>query len=80
MQKLVRAVVGEVETNTSAAFAASHDLKVLDESTRREDGRRRPATRLGGRKAKPKTTVATAAAKKADSSAKSDNPPSKESA
>ena len=83
MQELVRAVVGDQEVNVGRAYAEAKGLKVLDEPTHRPDGRPRPETRRGGRPNKPRqgieTTVAkAAAAKKAESSAAHDNPPSKE--
>lgn len=82
-QQLVRAVIGDREVNVSAAYAKTHDLTVLDEPTHRPDGRARAETRSGGRKAKPKTSVAKAAATKkaaakSAESAESDNPPSEE--
>lgn len=77
MSNLVRAVIGDQEINVSPEYAESKGLKVLDEPTHREDGRVRPATRRGGRPAKPKTSVAVAAEKKAASSA-DNNPPSTE--
>jgi len=63
-QKLVRVRIGDTETNVGAAYAKTHDLDVLDEPTVNDDGSRREPTRKGGRRAKPKTTVAQAAAKK----------------
>lgn len=65
MPDLVRVRIGDVEKNVGRAFAEVHDLKVLDEPTHSPDGRPREETRAGGRPRKPKTTVATAAAKKA---------------
>lgn len=85
MPELVRAVIGDQEVNVSAAYAQTHDLTVLDEPTRREDGRRISATRRGGRRAKPKMSVDEASTAKKKAAAKSaetaetDNPPSKES-
>lgn len=81
MQKLVRAVIGDQEVTVSAAYAAAHDLEVVDQPTHRADGRAVPATRRGGRPVKPKTSVAKqaaakkAAAKSADSA---ESTPSKE--
>ena len=66
MPDLVRVVIGDVEKNVGRGFAEAKGLKVLDEPTHTGDGRPRPATRLGGRPVKPKTSVAKkAAAKKA---------------
>lgn len=66
MSDLVRVSIGGFEKNVGAAFAAQHDLTPLDESPRKSDGSLRPATRSGGRRVKPRTTVAkSAAAKKA---------------
>lgn len=62
---LVRAVIGEREVNVGEAYAAAHELEVLDEPTRNPDGSPRPETRRGGRPLKPAVSVAEAAAKKA---------------
>lgn len=70
----------DLSRTTSAARAAAAGWDLLDEPTHNQDGRIRPDTRLNGRKAKPKTSVADAAAEKkaAKSAASTDNPPSKE--
>jgi hypothetical protein len=67
MPDLVRVTIGKVEKTVGATFAESKGLDVLkDEPTTRPDGRPRETTRTGGRRMKPKTTVAKkAAAKKA---------------
>lgn len=80
MPNLVRAVIGDREVNVSPEYAKAKGLKVLDEPTARPDGRLRPTTRRNGRPAKPKTSVAEAAAKKAAESAEVSptDPPSKE--
>jgi hypothetical protein len=64
MSDLVRACLGSVEKSVSRGLAERHDLKILDESAYRPDGRIRPTTRVGGRPKKPKTSVAESAAKK----------------
>lgn len=62
---LVRVRVGDREFNVGAAYAESHKLTVLDdEPTHTPTGEARPVTRAGGRKVKPKTSVAESAAKK----------------
>lgn len=76
MSNLVRAVIGDREVNVSAEYAEAHGLEVLDESVRRPDGRLKPETRRKGRPVKPQTTVADAAAKKADQPTAADTPPS----
>lgn len=58
MSGLVRVRLDGVEKNVGAAFAEKHGLEVLDEPTARPDGSVRPTTRKGGRREKPKTTVA----------------------
>lgn len=66
MPELVRVRIGGVEKNVGKAFAAKHDLTVLDEPTTKGDGSPRETTRKNGRRAKPKTTVDdSATAKKA---------------
>lgn len=69
MSKLVRVRLNGVEKNVGAAFAERFDLKVLDEPTHRPDGQLRGVTRAHGRPAKPKTTVAEAAAAKQEKKA-----------
>lgn len=82
MPNLVRAVIGNQEVNVSPEYAESKGLEVLEESAYREDGQIRPATRRGGRRAKPKTSVAEKASEKkaaAKSAEPADtNPPSPE--
>lgn len=53
------------EATLSAAFVAGTDLQVLDVPATDLRGRPLPASRKGGRRMKPKTTVAEAAVKKA---------------
>lgn len=78
MSNLVRVREGDAEFNVGRAYAEAHDLEILDESPTTRDGQLRATTRSGGRKRKPKTSVAEAAEKKAAKSAeKSDtNQPS----
>lgn len=64
MSDLVRVRIGKVEKNVGADYAEIHELEVLDEPTHNDDGTLRVETREGGRQAKPKTTVAAAAAQK----------------
>ena len=67
MAELVRARLdGGVEKNVSDALAKKAGLTVLDESTRNADGTLRGDIRRAGRPRKQKTTVAQAAAEKAD--------------
>lgn len=67
------------EFNVGAAHAAAHNLEVIDEDPRTRDGQLRPATRLKGRKRKPRVSVAEKAAeKKAVQSAATTNPDSQE--
>lgn len=63
-QELVRVRIDDIETNVGAAFAEAEGLEVLDEPTTNPDGSRREETRVNGRKAKPKTSVAEKAAEK----------------
>lgn len=64
--ELVRVRFKGVEMNVGRSFAESKDLNVLDESPTRGDGTPMPTTREGGRRRKPKTSVAKqAAARKA---------------
>ena len=64
--ELVRVRINEFEKNVGKAFAKVVGLKVPDEPTRNGDGTLRATTRVGGRRVKKKTSVATeAAAKKA---------------
>lgn len=72
--EIVRAVVPregvyDLAMSVSAAKAATAGWKVLDEPTHTPDGRLRRPTRVNGRKAKPQTSVAEAAEKKAAESA-----------
>jgi hypothetical protein len=64
MASLVRVRLDGFEKNVGASFAESHKLEVLDEPTHRDDGTARPTLRAGGRRVKPKTTVAKQAAAK----------------
>ena len=72
--ELVRVRFGGVEKNMGRTLAeSSDDVTILDEPTHYGDGRLRPATREGGRRRKPKTTVAEkATAKKAAAVAATD--------
>lgn len=55
-----------VETNVSRSVAEkSSDLEILDEPAQVSFNKPRSATRTGGRRPKPHTTVAEAAGKKA---------------
>lgn len=80
MPGLVRAVIGDQEVNVGREYAESKGLEVLDEPVYREDGQIRPATRRGGRRAKPKVSVADKAAEKKAAAKNAepadDNPPS----
>lgn len=80
MPGLVRAVIGDQEVNVGKEYAESKGLEVLDEPTHSEDGQIRSATRRGGRRVKPKVSVAEKAAEKkaaAKSAEPADtNPPS----
>lgn len=69
--ELVRVRFKGVEKNMGRSLAeASEGVTVLDEPTTRGDGTPLPTTREGGRRRKPKTTVAkSATAKKAVTSA-----------
>lgn len=75
--RLVRVRVEGQEFNVGHAYAVAEGLEVLDESAYDAIGEPRPASRAGGRPAKPRISVAEAAAKKAAKSAEdTDNPPS----
>lgn len=64
-EELVRVRVGGIEKNMGRSLAeASEGVEVLDEPVRNGDGSLRGETRVGGRRAKPKTTVAKKAAEK----------------
>lgn len=65
MADLVRVRLNGVEKNMGRALAESSGVEILDEPTTNGDGTLRGLTRSGGRKAKPKTSVAEAAEKKA---------------
>lgn len=56
--ELVRVRLNGVEKNVGAVFAEKHGLTVLEESAYRPDGQPRATTREGGRRQKPKTSVA----------------------
>lgn len=74
-QEIVRAVMDGQEVNVSRGYATAYDLTVLeDEPTQTDDGRERPATRRGGRPAKPTTSVALKASAKKKAAAKSAEP------
>lgn len=64
MQKLVRARIRDREVTVSASYAEAKGLEVLDEPVRRDDGRLRAETRAGGRRVKPRKSVAKKAAEK----------------
>ena len=64
MADLVRVRLNGIEKNVGRTFAERHDLEVLDEPTTNPDGSLRPTTRAGGRRVKPKTSVAKKAAEK----------------
>ncbi|HKY58306.1 MAG TPA: hypothetical protein VJL80_09735 [Aeromicrobium sp.] len=80
MSDLVRVRVDGREFNVGRAYAAAHQLTVLDESAYTRDGQTRPVSREGGRPVKPKVSVAEAAERKAAKSAEQSdtNPPSEE--
>lgn len=62
---LARVRIGRIEKNMSRSLAErTEGVTVLDEPTHRGDGSLRAESRKDGRRAKPKTTVAEAAAKK----------------
>lgn len=63
MSDPVRARLNGVESNMSPFFAKLHKAEVLDEPTSNADGTLRGETRTGGRRIKPRTTVAAAAGK-----------------
>lgn len=67
MAELVRVRIGDVEKNVGAEYAEINGLTVLDEPTTNSDGTPRAETRKDGRPAKPRTTVAAAAAQKKES-------------
>lgn len=81
MPHLVRVRENGLEFNVGSSLAEAKGLEVLDESAHERDGQRKPTTRDGGRKRKPKTSVSTEAAKKAasKSAGTTNNPPSEES-
>lgn len=54
----------DLARTTSRVRAATAGWDVLDEPTHSKDGRIRPDTRLNGRRVKPQTSVAQAAAEK----------------
>ena len=64
MADLVRVRLDGVEKNVGRAFAEKNSLNVLDESAFRDDGQPRATTREGGRKHKPKKSVAKKATEK----------------
>lgn len=64
MADLVRVRLGRVEKNMGRALAEASGAQVLDEPTHNRDGSLRATTRAGGRRVKPKTSVAIEAAKK----------------
>lgn len=64
MSELVRVRVDGVERNVGRAHAERFGYTILDIPARRPDGSLRGPTRSNGRPAKPKTSVAEAAAAK----------------
>ena len=76
--RMPRVGIYDLATTTSAIHAASEGWDVLDgEPTHDGSGAILPDTRLDGRPAKPKVSVAQAVTEKAATSASStDNPPS----
>lgn len=66
---LVRVRMDGVEKNVGRGFAEANGLEVLDEPVRNRDGSLRATTRVGGRRLKPKTSVAAEAAKKKSAAA-----------
>lgn len=75
---LVRVRANGLEFNVGAAHAEAQRLEVLDESPYFRDGSPKPATRLKGRKRKPRVSVDEAAEKKAEKTAANPNTDSKE--
>lgn len=65
MADLARVRIGRIEKNMSRSLAErTEGVKILDESPYRGDGSLRAESRVDGRRSKPKTSVAEAAAKK----------------
>lgn len=64
MADLVRVRIGDFEKNVGKAFAEAKGLEVLEEPTTNGDGSLRGTTRAGGRRVKPKTSVAKKATEK----------------
>lgn len=65
MADLARVRIGRIEKNMSRSLAErTEGVTVLDESPYRGDGSLRAESRVDGRRSKPKTSVAEAAAKK----------------
>lgn len=75
MADLVRVRDNGFEFNMLRSRAESLDLEILDEPVARRDGTLRRTTRANGRPAKPKTTVAEAAARKKKTAASGSDVP-----
>jgi hypothetical protein len=70
---LVRVKINGFEKNVGADFAKSNELDLLkDEPTHRPDGQPRGMTRTGGRRVKPRTSVAKKAAEKKKATSKAE--------
>lgn len=69
---LVRVRKGNVEFNVGSALARAQELEVLDESAYDHNGQPRATSAKNGRPRKPKTSVASAAEKKAAGSTSAD--------
>lgn len=75
-QELARVRIGNVETTVGRARAETKGYDVLDEPTTDRDGSPKGVTRKGGRRRKPRTSVAEAAASKKSQQAAVDSAPS----
>lgn len=81
MADLVRVRLNGFEKNVGRTFAeATEGVEILDEPTRNPDGTPRATTRTGGRRAKPKTSVAEQAAAKKKAAVTESAPTDKETA
>lgn len=78
MPEYARVRIGKQETTVSAGYAKRHKLDVIDADATDASGRPLATSRAGGRKRKPRTTVAQAAETK--SSAKAAEEPKPEEA